>query len=117
MKYKIKITPGETPRTWVLLEGITIEGVRVPRNFTFDGASIPRGLRGMFPHGGAKMAGAHAHDWLYRNPWIEGTREEADQVFYDAMISNGVSKWKAKAMYLGVRSGGWVTWGKVRRKR
>ena len=113
--YEIRVTPESTVRNWRLLEGITIEGVRVPRGFVFDGASIPLIFRRLFPHGGKKMAGAMAHDWLYRNKWIEITRREADLVFYNGMISNGVEPWKAKVMYLGVRLGGWLTWAKVRK--
>ena len=115
MKYEVKVTPGDTTRTWRLLEGITVAGVRVPRNFMFDGASVPIGFRGLFPHGGRKMAGALAHDWLYRNAWIKGTRKEADLVFLKGMLENGVSKWKAKAMYLGVRLGGWAAWARKRK--
>jgi len=115
MHYDIKVSPRDIPRTWTLLEDITIEGIQVPAGTHFDGASIPSipYLRRVFPHGGAKMAGACAHDYLYRN--CIGTREDADVVFLKAMIRNGVPKWRALMMYYGVRVFGGLVWVRGRR--
>ena len=86
----------------------------VPAGFIFDGASIPIGLRWLFPFGGPKMFGACLHDYLYRHSI--GIRKEADGIFLDAMIANKVSVEKAKWMYWGVRLFGWIAWLKNKRR-
>lgn len=114
MKYVIKVENTEVTREWKLLEDFVISnGYMVHKGFVFDGASIPVGLRWLFPHGGAKFPAACAHDYLYRTGVV--TRKEADQVFYDMMIDNGVPKWKAKAMHTGLKVGGGFAW-RSRRK-
>ena len=38
------------------------------------------------------------------------TRKEADLIFYEAMLVGGTKPWKAKVMYLAVRTFGWAAW-------
>jgi len=114
MKYIIEIRPTKVPRTWQLINSFTYGEITVPRGFLFDGASVPVGLRWIFPHGGAKMAAALVHDYCYRTACV--SRKEADKLFHDLMLENGVSKWRAKAMYAGVRSCGFVSWRNRRKE-
>lgn len=56
---------------------------------------------------------ATIHDWLYAGYGIEKadgsiyypTRKEADQIFYRALRSEGVARWRAWMFYIGVRIG------------
>ena len=110
MKYIVRVEPLNKPRTWRLIEAFEYNGWTIEVGFEFDGASIPIGLRWLFPHGGEKFPAACCHDWGYRLQQI--TRKEADQAFYDIMIENGVSKWRAKSMYWAVRTAGYLAWKK-----
>jgi len=114
LKLQIILTPTDKARQWTLWETIYWGNLMVPAGFVTDLASIPIGLRWFFPHGGAKAFAACTHDYLYRN--TIGTRKEADGIFLAAMLSNGVTKWKAQLMYYGVRGGGWMSWAKSARK-
>lgn len=50
-------------------------------------------------------AAATIHDRLYRTQWL--SRRDADQVFYNALRSSCVARWRALLMWAGVRLGGW----------
>ena len=53
------------------------------------------------------------HDYLYKDQAINGievTKYEADQMFYNGMIEDGTSKWKAKLAYYGVKFGAKKVW-------
>ena len=113
MKLKIKVEPTENEREWKLLETLLYRGTLVPSGFVFDGASIPPGLRILFPHGGKKFFAACVHDWCYRTGCV--SRASADILFLTAMKENNVTPWKAKAMYKGVRVFGVISWYKHRR--
>ena len=113
-KYKILVSPGDKPRRWILEKSVHYRDIWVPIGFTFDGASIPLGLRWLLPHGGKKFFAACLHDWLYRHEI--GTREGADKIFLKAMLDNGVSKRDAYEMYWGVRLFGGLSWGRRKKK-
>jgi len=74
-----------------------------------DGASIPRFFWRIVggPFSGRYIAAALIHDQLYK---AQGSglmhRKEVDNIFKRAMLSCGVSQWKAKVMYRAVRMGG-----------
>jgi hypothetical protein len=114
LKLTIKVSPTENTRQWELLEDIWYREVKVPSGFIFDGASIPFVLRGMFPHGGKKFFASAIHDYCYRTGCI--SKVDSDRLFLKALLENGVTNWKAKALYLGVRYGGHVPWMRLRRK-
>jgi hypothetical protein len=94
---------------------------RVPKGFTWDGASIPWIFRRVAP----KIAGPYAraaliHDWLYDKKVcrVNGTytvldgetgRAVADLTFYRAMLEDNVG-WRAKWMYRFVKLFGKETW-------
>lgn len=104
--------PGDHLRLWVTLEPLNYRSAFFKRNyvveagFETDLASVPRlpFLYAVF--GGEAAAAAIVHDWLYRHgkryKQID-SREEADDVFYEAMLDTGVSPWKAAIMHAAVR--------------
>lgn len=101
----------------VMLEGKT-KTVLVPAGFLTDFASVPEALWFWISPFGKHQEAALIHDCLYGNKGaIQGiekklTRKEADELFYQIMLKDGVNKNKAKAMKLGVRLFGWKYWKK-----
>ena len=114
------------------LRGWPPQRLTVPRGFEMDGASVPRLLwtfTGITPDG-LHRAAAVAHDFIYRysghlpmgahifhcqgKGWRDTghlwTREEADRLFARILRECGVSKFRRRIMYLGVRLGGWRSW-------
>lgn len=74
--------------------------------FETDGASIPAVLHGVIgcPFGEAYTKAAVIHDALYRSALL--SRKMSDYIFLEAMLSLGVDRPKARAMYLAVRAAG-----------
>lgn len=85
--------------------------VNIPPNFDTDLASIPRWLWAIIaPSRSDFIAPSILHDYLYACP--NGyKRQEADEIFYNALIDNGVSKLGAYEMYLAVRIFGQAYFG------
>ncbi len=78
----------------------------IPAGFICDGASIPQFLWGVLGHplqADVRKA-AVLHDFLYRNQVVR--RKVADQMFYDALVEEGMDENKAQVFYSGVRIGG-----------
>jgi len=78
----------------------------VPAGAIVDGASIPQPLWGIIggPFEGKYRAASIIHDWycdVRTRPW-----KAVHRVFYDAMLTSGVSAGRAKPMYAGVLWGG-----------
>jgi hypothetical protein len=78
----------------------------VPSGAKVDGASIPRALWGLIgaPFEGRYRNASIIHDWFCdrRNrPW-----QRVHEIFYEAMLTSGVSKFQASMLYAGVRLGG-----------
>lgn len=84
--------------------------ITVPKGFVTDLESCPR-LPGVFLAFGevSKMA-AVVHDYLYTHP-VSTSRKQADAVLREACIIEGVSKWRAYGIWLGVRIGGRAHFG------
>lgn len=106
--------------------------ITIPKGFECDGASVPRilwTLTGITPDGYHRPA-ALVHDYLYRHhgripqgrvqimdhlrrwhavnkAW---TRESADKLFARILRELGISKFRRRLMYIGVRLGGWTSW-------
>lgn len=80
--------------------------ITVPVGFVTDFASI-RALSNIitFPLyailAGHGNYGSTVHDYLYRNGKL--TRKRSDDVFYRALLAEGVAKWRAAIFYSGVR--------------
>ena len=92
-----------------LLNGI----VKVPIRTESDLASIPRPFRGIFPKSGKYNKAAVLHDAGYNGKLvtfddkrIDLIKYYCDDLFYEAMIVSGVSKFTAKLMYEMVKQFG-----------
>lgn len=91
---------------WIVEEALIWEDekyeVRVLKGFDFDFASIPTIITNIMPSNGQEHDRASCiHDALYASQWLSKAR--CDKIFYDAMIADGVSKIKARSMYLAVK--------------
>jgi Protein of unknown function (DUF1353) len=84
--------------------------ITVPAGFITDLASIPRLLRGVLNINGKSRRAAVLHDWLYCSKLFP--REIADRIFYEALVAEGMNKGLARVYWSGVRSGGWLYYGK-----
>lgn len=86
----------------------------VPAGFVSDGASVPEFLwSSVSPAIDPRtLDGALAHDYLYRSITHDFTRKEADQLFYDYIRAHGLSYWRSKKAYWGVRLFGAGSWKK-----
>ena len=87
----------------------------VPVGFKSDGASVPRFFwRAVFPPGDNRaLRAAFAHDYVYRMHPDGWTKAEADQMFYDLLIADGIPVINAKLAYWGVRLFGGKAWEAV----
>lgn len=101
-------------RTYTLLADLVLADedertIIVPAGFVTDFASI-KVLHNAFLFvlfalvSGYGNYAATVHDWLYENG--ELSRKEADAVLYRALRAEGVARWRAWLMYVGVRLGG-----------
>ena len=84
----------------------------VPWGFRSDGASVPRFFwRLVFPKGDERaLRAAFVHDWIYRNHPAGWTKEDADLLFYELLLEDGVPKWRAWLAYQGVSLFGHWAW-------
>lgn len=90
--------------------------ITVPAGFLTDGASIPHIFWSIIgsPFGRYCNA-AIIHDYLYF--LVDRTRQEADNIFYEAMTLLKVPFWRRKLMWLAVRIGaGWIWTERKKRK-
>lgn len=110
---KINLEPTDVTREFILTSPLVVSSdiigyIEVPEGFLTDGASIPVGLRWLFPFGGKKMLAAIVHDYLYGANIC--TKEEADKVFKELMEYKGVEPWRITSMYNGVKYFGGSAW-------
>lgn len=114
---------------WRLLEPLIYEGNVdrwvIPAGFVTDFASIPAIFQPLLPPTGRHNRAAVLHDYLYRvavgkipsrRDWVAGpdadfhslppwlSRRDADRIFLRAMRELDVTPWRARSMYLGVRT-------------
>ena len=92
----------------VLYFDVDTAPIFVPKNFITDGASCPRILWALCaPMSGPQAEAAVLHDYLYSKDCpLQYSRLEADDIFWEAMRSNGTGLIKAWLIYRGVRIGG-----------
>ena len=86
--------------------------VTVPYGFRSDGASVPRFFwRWVFPPGDARaLRAAFVHDWIYRTHPDGWTKADADQLFRELLVENGMPERYARRAYWGVRLFGGDSW-------
>lgn len=105
--------PGGITRLWPD-DIYRINTVHVPEGFESDGASVPRLFwRVVFPPGDEKaLRAAILHDYIYRAHPDGWTRADADAMFRDTLIEDGVPLVSANLAYAGVRLFGALAWRK-----
>lgn len=91
---------------WIVQEPLIWEDekheIRVLKGFDFDFASIPNIITNILPKDGQEYdRAACLHDALYSSQRLP--KSECDRLFYEAMLFDGVNKFKAKSMYLAVK--------------
>lgn len=99
-----------------LLEPLTVtwhdRTITVPQGFESDGVSTPRFLWSTVSPAidQRTIRAGIIHDWIYRTQPEDWTRGEADALFYDFCREDGLSWWKAKKAYWGLRMFGGAAW-------
>ena len=101
------------PGEWVVLSLLgyqSADGERyyVPPTFITDLASIPAIFRPAINRNGKSRKPAVLHD--YRYCVKQGTREQADALFLEALEAEGVNLITRRIMWLAVRAYGWRYW-------
>lgn len=85
--------------------------VTVPQCYRTDLASVPRPVWWLIPRDDeCARRPSVVHDFIYTNATDRFTKAEADQVFYDALLEEGMPKPLAWLMYTAVRIGGRGNW-------
>ena len=105
--------------TWLLLNNLFVklesgEEIRVPKGFITDKASVPLGWI-VKRDDKYIIDGALVHDYLYSAQKIRRTfisRHHADKILIEICKHSGMGWFKRKAVWLGVRAGGWKYWNK-----
>lgn len=87
--------------------------ITVPKEFVYDGASVPKLFQRLYPKFGGKYDYASCvHDYLCEHAnkltgeAYKEARWYADTVFKEISILAGVSEWKVHSMYLAIRGYG-----------
>jgi hypothetical protein len=78
--------------------------VIVPEGFVTDFASVPRAPLTYWLFGGVGDEAAVVHDFLYERGLVP--REQADDVYLEALEACGVANWRRLAMWAAVRAFG-----------
>lgn len=75
----------------------------VPKDFITDLASVPRPMWALYPPNDTRtIRAAIIHDYLYSG-LVLVERKEADSILYDALISQGVTRYTAYKYWIAVR--------------
>lgn len=85
--------------------------VTIPEGFVTDGASIPKTLWSTIgsPYTGKYRRAAVLHDYMYHSP-LDMDKDEADRLFLEAMLEDGVELVCARTIYEGVHLCGRRAW-------
>lgn len=78
--------------------------IHVPTGFVTDFASVPRAPLTYWLFGGVGDEAAVVHDFLYERGLVP--REQADDIYLEALEACGVAKWRRLAMWAAVRAFG-----------
>lgn len=103
-------------RQWQLVKPLfylTADGrmVTVPVCYRTDLASVPRLVWWLIPRDDEyARRPAVVHDFIYTHATGVFTKAEADRIFYDALLEEGMGKPLAWLMYTAVRVGGRGNW-------
>lgn len=87
------------------------QNITVPTDFITDFASVPRWPPLFFSvFGDIASEAAVIHDYLYAA--IPFSRYKCDCVLKEAALTTGCPQWQALGLFIGVRIGGWLFYGK-----
>lgn len=85
--------------------------VTVPACYRTDLASVPRPVWWLIPRDDEfARRPSVVHDYIYTHGTTSFTKAEADRIFYDALLEEGMHKPLAWLMYAAVRIGGRGNW-------
>lgn len=135
---------GDSRRRWKMIEKWFYQAydksIHIPKNFIFDGASIPRIFTRIYSPTGYLFLSALIHDFCYQRGYYYEcdteayynnrsgkdtvnwkkkavTRKEADQLFKAiAKIEYPKHVIKTAIAYTCLRIGGWVAWNRHRKE-
>ena len=124
---RLEVSPEPDGRHWRLLRTFgydvghkdSAERITVPAGFKTDFASSPPQIWWLIPPWGKYGKAAVVHDCLYQNQGYLShdtllrhlrTRKWCDSVFLEAMEVLGVTPWRRRLMYWGVRIFGGLAW-------
>ena len=93
-----------------MIEDFEWDGGCCPKDFITDGLSVFKAGRFYASPFGPGLRAGLLHDADYF--FLDKTRKEADDLFYNRLILLGYRRSKAYMMWVGVRIGGWRTWAK-----
>ncbi|MFM5339390.1 DUF1353 domain-containing protein [Aeromonas veronii] len=92
---------------WVVVDDFTVNTlygpITVKSGSTTDLASVPRPLWAIIPRSGLHTPASVVHDYIYRNTSIRLSQRQADNIFLQLMLKDGVNKILAYTMWFGVR--------------
>ena len=93
-----------------VLEDVTLFGVRVPKNFQTDGASVPRYLWWIMSPFTEGLYAALVHDFMLQRNGVDPIfRKQADRDFYyNLRSSEGINIVRCYLAWVGVRF--WSRW-------
>lgn len=93
------------PVRYEIQESFEVCGIKIPRYFVTDGASVPRYLWPLFPPVGRYFRAASVHDLLL-DQGVEW--KVANRFFKRALIESNVPKWRRVLMVSGVGFHGFI---------
>ena len=105
---------------WELVEPVTYlspdgRAWVIPAGTKTDWGSVPDVVDWIIPANSTQADPAYLlHDFHYacHRAGFEAvrSRQDADQILYDALLVCGVARWRARLIFYGVRIGGSVAW-------
>lgn len=111
----VYVTYSPSKKLWVMVDDYRVDyaglSFVIPAEFNFDLASVPRWLWPIISSFELSIVAPLIHDYFYRYngkpvyhlPVRKVTRAQADEIFHDMMILEGIPRWKAEAAYRAVR--------------
>ena len=89
----------------------------IPPNYRFDLSTVPRPLWSIIAPFELGNLAPLIHDWIYCDaPRGAFTRKQADEIYLQIMLMEGIPPKRAKAAYYALRVGGWIWWHDLKGK-
>jgi hypothetical protein len=111
-----------TTRKWVVVKdwNYELDGIkyRVPKDFIFDGASVPKYFRSWLSPMGVLLIAGLIHDYGYKyaglllsnSILISKSQKQMDTIFREVAIADNGFKMINYIAYYALRIGGWWAW-------